>query len=115
MSPGVIWRMIVGLLAISSLRSQSTQGLIFGTVLDAREGRHLLARLSAVHIATNLRVQAVTDGSGHYALPLLPPGLYRIRVESPGYQAQELYELDLSVAAFLNVEFHLRPLEDVWE
>jgi hypothetical protein len=57
----------------------------------------------------------LSDAGGFYYLPLLSPGLYSVRAEAAGYQAQELQELELAVAARLEVDFRLRPLADVWE
>ena len=52
---------------------------------------------------------------GAFALPLLPPGVYRLRVAAPEFQAQEMYQLELPVAGTLDLVFRLRPLRDVWE
>src|SRR6185436_6046741 len=43
------------------------------------------------------------------------PGFYRIRATASGYQAREVQELELPVAARLELNFQLRPLNDVWE
>jgi hypothetical protein len=53
-----------------------------------------------------------TDISGcrYYRL-----GLYRIRIEAAGYQAQEAHQVDLPVAGLLEYRFGLRLLDDVWE
>lgn len=58
-------------------------------------------------------VEAGTDG--RFALPLLSPGTYRLRVECPGYQAQQVEQLRLPVAGTLNLTFHMRALTDVFE
>ena len=43
------------------------------------------------------------------------PGFYQIRVTAPAYQSQEVQELELTVAARIELDFRLRPLSDVWE
>ena len=43
--------------------------------------------------------RSTSDASGYYYLPLLSPGLYRVRVTAPAYQSQEVQELELTVAA----------------
>src|SRR5262249_53039862 len=48
-------------------------------------------------------------------LPWLPRGPYRLRGTADQYQARELHEMELPVAAFLEINFRLRPLADVWE
>ena len=46
---------------------------------------------------------------------MLSPGLYQIRVTAAGYQAQEVQDIELTVAARIDLDFRLRPLNDVWE
>ena len=58
---------------------------------------------------------STSDASGYYYLPLLSPSLYQIRVTAPAYQSQEVQELELTVAARVELDFRLRPLSDVWE
>jgi hypothetical protein len=64
---------------------------------------------------TTLAGGASSDASGYYYLPLLSPGIYAIRVMAPSYQSQEVQELELTVAARIELDFRLRPLSDVWE
>ena len=97
-------------------QAQTTQGLISGQVIDLEDGNPIPnARVTYLSLATNTTGAALTSSFGFYFLPLLPPGNYRIRVTADRYQAQELQELQLSVAAFLDVNFRLRPVADVWE
>jgi len=58
---------------------------------------------------------AQSDQNGYYVLPLLSPGLYRVRAEAGSYQAKELQDGELAVASRLEIEFRMRPLSDVWE
>ena len=51
-----------------------------------------------------------SDVNGSYFLPLLSTGSYAVRASAPGYQAQELQDLDLPVAGAFNLDFRLRPL-----
>src|SRR5207245_9647921 len=58
---------------------------------------------------------AASDASGNFFLPMLSPGFYRVRAVANGFQAREVQELELPVAARLELHFPLRPLSDVWE
>ena len=62
-----------------------------------------------------IRHTTPADSSGRFALPLLSPGLYRLRAECPGYQAQQVEELRLPVAGTLDLTVRLRLLKDVFE
>ncbi len=96
--------------------SQTTQGLISGQLADSVTGRPVIAASVFYSSATsNLAGAASSDASGYYYLPLLSPGVYQIRVTSPAYQSQEVQELELTVAARIELDFRLRPLSDVWE
>ena len=96
--------------------SQTTQGLISGRLLDSVTGQPLGAASVIYSSSTsNLSGSARSDAAGYYYLPLLSPGFYRISVAHESYQTQEVQELELTVAARLELDFHLRPLNDVWE
>ena len=105
-------------LAVASVAGlgQTTQGLISGRVLDARSARPVPG--AAIRCDSPLggpRSLSHSGANGYFVLPLLSPGLYRLRIEAAGYQAQELYRVDLPVAGRLDYQFRLRLLDDVWE
>jgi len=104
------------LFGIGLARSQTTQGLVTGQVLDSATGKPVVgAGLSCSNLVNDAtRTTSVTE-SGFYYFPFLSPGLYRLRIEAIGYQAQEVYDLELPVAGRLEVNFRLRPLSDVWQ
>jgi hypothetical protein len=97
-------------------RAQTTQGLISGQLADSINGRPIAGASVLFSSATsNLAGASTSDSSGYYYLPLLSPGTYQIRVMSDAYQSQEVQELQLTVAARIELDFRLRPLNDVWE
>ena len=63
----------------------------------------------------HLTGSASTDVSGYYALPLLSPGVYVLRVEAATHQAQEVHDVEVTVAERLEMNFRLRPISDIWE
>jgi hypothetical protein len=99
-----------------SLRGQTTQSLISGRLLNSVTGRPVGAAIVTYSSsASTLTGTSASDASGYYYLPLLSPGVYRVRVDAMAYQSQETQELELAVAARIELDFHLRPLTDVWE
>jgi len=105
----------LGLSVLPSV-AQTTDGLISGRVADSvRNAPVSSASVFYWSAQTNASGAAVTDTDGHYVLPLLSPGLYRVRVEGAGFQPREIQELEVPVAGRLAVDFQLRPLADVWE
>jgi len=104
------------LLSAMAGRLQTTQGLISGQLLNSVTGQPLGgASVAYSSSSSNLTGAARSDAAGFYYLPLLSPGFYRISVAHDGYQTQEVQELELTVAALLELDFRLRPLNDVWE
>jgi len=96
--------------------AQTTQGLISGRLLNSVNG-HPISGATVLYVSatSNLSGSATSDANGYYYLPLLSPGFYEVRVSSAAYQSQEVQELELTVAARIELDFRLRPLNDVWE
>jgi hypothetical protein len=109
--------LLLGLFLFSAAASaQTTQGLISGRLLNSVTGTPIQgARIVFASSLTTLAGGAVSDTSGYYLLPLLSPGVYQVRVTADGFQAQEVQDLELTVAARIDLDFRLRPLNDVWE
>jgi hypothetical protein len=96
--------------------AQTTDGLISGRVIDSARGTGVeSANVFYSSASTNANGAAATDAAGDYVLPLLSPGIYRVRVEAAGFQAKEIQELEVPVSGRLGLDFELRPLADVWE
>src|SRR4051812_34013155 len=96
-------------------RAQSTQGVIAGRVLDSATGHAIsAAQVSVVNEITGSTAAATTGQAGHYVVPQLSPGTYRLRVSLNGYQAQEVHELELHVAGRIDLDFLMRPVNEVW-
>ena len=99
----------------SAAIAQTTLGLISGSVVDSESGAPVSSRIVYRSLATHTSGTVHSSASGFFILPLLPPGIYQVRVEADKYQGQELADLELAVASFLEINFRLRPLGDVWE
>lgn len=102
--------------AAAHVSAQTTQGLIAGRILNSVTGRPV-ADATIAWSSTTLAASGVqkSDSLGYYFLPLLSAGTYSVKTEAGTFQSQELQELDLPVAGIVNLEFRLRPLNDVWE
>jgi hypothetical protein len=50
-----------------------------------------------------------TDTAGHYLVPLLPYGIYTVRVDASGFQSAESKDLELHVDQAREVDFSLVP------
>jgi hypothetical protein len=107
--------LLCGLLSVCA-QAQTTQGIISGRLVNSRTGRPIGGATVSCWNGEGLASgSAQSDTNGYYVLPLLSPGLYRVRAESGSYQAQEVQDVELAVASRLEIEFRMRPLSDVWE
>jgi outer membrane receptor protein involved in Fe transport len=73
------------LLVIGRLSGQQTTGAIRGIITDPTGGSISGAVVSAVNDQTGATQTAKTNSGGAYVLPLLPPGVYTVSVESTGF------------------------------
>src|SRR5438309_4300104 len=113
----VVFRLVAVLIFFAWIATgQTTQGLIAGRLVNSQSGAPIAgAQVAYSNAATGASGVATSDRSGNYFLPLLSPGIYRVRATASGFQSREVQELELPVAARLELEFRLRPLNDVWE
>ncbi|HKA01787.1 MAG TPA: TonB-dependent receptor, partial [Candidatus Solibacter sp.] len=96
--------------------AQTTQGLISGRIVDSLSGRAIPgAEIRATIAGGGSPVIGHSGAAGYFVLPLLSPGSYRLRIEAENYQAAEVHQLELAVAARLDLQFRLRPVSDVWQ
>ena len=80
--------LIIGLLALSAVPAQAqspTTGRIEGTVKDQNGAVIAGAVVKAVNRGTDDERAVNTDDTGHYALPLLQPGQYRVSISASGF------------------------------
>jgi len=102
------------MLCVRPSASQSTEIAITGRVIDARtEDPVFPGRILYRNQQTGVSGGAETDEHGFYSLTSLPPGVYTIRAEGPGYQARELQAKEIFVSARLELNFDLRRLGEI--
>ncbi len=91
--------------AFAQARSSSAD--ITGVVRDP--GRSVVrgATVKATNMATGLTRSAISDTNGAYRIPLLPPGLYEVKIEVNGFNTQIKKEITLTVGQVLTLNFDL--------
>lgn len=78
------------------LMAQSPLGTVRGLVRDASAAPLAGAEVRLVDTETDLVRQTTTGPSGEFALPLVPPGRYRLQVEMDGFRTH-VQPLDVKV------------------
>jgi hypothetical protein len=77
----------VMLVSVRLVAAQLTTADIVGTVNDASGGVVPGATVTIINTATQVTQVVVTDRAGNFVVNLLPPGLYRVRVELEGFKS----------------------------
>src|SRR5262245_22257697 len=97
-----LWFLLIG----SAAGAQST-GTITGIVQDMSGAVVPTARLTLRHEQSGIRREAETGEAGEYSFFLLPPGLYQVIVEKPGFRRAVRNGVNLDVNQVLRADFAL--------
>ncbi len=97
---------LLALFAAGTARAQGT-GEITGTIVDETRGVMPGAAVTVTNDATGAVRNAVTNESGIYSVPALPPGTYTVVAELPGFQSRTRHDLVLQVQQVARVDFTL--------
>ncbi|MEE8349478.1 MAG: carboxypeptidase-like regulatory domain-containing protein [Acidobacteriota bacterium] len=81
-----IFQLLIILLCLTSLYSQTNTAEIVGTVQDASGAVLPGTTVTATHKASGLTVERVTGDQGEFLLPTLPIGEHTVVVELPGFK-----------------------------
>ncbi|HEY2932597.1 MAG TPA: TonB-dependent receptor [Acidobacteriota bacterium] len=87
-----------------SAQSQATAGTLEGTVKDQSGAVVPGVTVTATNKAISLTRSTLTNDEGQYSIPLLPPGLYEVRAELPGFSTQVREGVSITVGQFARVD-----------
>jgi Carboxypeptidase regulatory-like domain/TonB dependent receptor len=89
-------RLIVLFLAIASpVFAQVGNSVLTGTVEDVTQARIPGVTVTAANKQTGIQTPVISNESGSYNIPNLPPGQYTLRASLPGFRAQVFENIDL--------------------
>jgi hypothetical protein len=91
----------------STLGFASGGGAVEGVVKDMNGAVIQNATIRATQTSTGAEITATTDANGHYRLRGLPPGTYRVRVDSPGFKSAVIERLNLASGTMARNNFQL--------
>jgi hypothetical protein len=107
----VFWLAFIVFLLSSSVVAQTNTGRIVGEVTDIAGVPLRSATLTISDSQRGATRIVVTEQSGGYAAPNLPPGLYGIRAEADGYKTVERTSVELQVGQDVRIDFALEAGE----
>jgi hypothetical protein len=91
--------------ALGQARSSSAD--LTGTVSDPSKTPIRGASVTATNLAIGLARSAMTDVNGAYRIPLLPPGVYEVKIELNGFSTQIKKDVTLTVGQTLALNFEM--------
>src|SRR5215510_4250824 len=91
--------------ALGQARSSSAD--LTGTVSDPSKTPIRGASVTATNLAIGLARSAMTDVNGAYRIPLLPPGVYEVKIELNGFSTQIKKDVVLTVGQTLALNFEM--------
>jgi hypothetical protein len=92
--------LIICLLALlwpTQAAAQAVSGTILGSATDANGAALAGVKITFTHTQTGLTRVVTSETSGEYVAPNLPPGLYTITAEQPGFKKLQLGNVQLNV------------------
>jgi hypothetical protein len=104
----MLFAMLLILLPLSCrLHAQSTHASLTGRITDPKKAVITAATVTVINTGTGIHYQGVTNETGEYYVPDLPPGRYRIEVEKLGFKAVIQSGVILHVQDALEVNFEM--------
>ncbi|MCU1322587.1 MAG: TonB-dependent receptor [Acidobacteriaceae bacterium] len=103
---------IPGILVLSlatSAFAQDTTATVVGVVTDTTGAIVVGAKVTILNAATNTTRTTVTDNSGQYSVPSLPPGTYTVSIEMSGFKGQRTTGVVLEAGQVQRLEFNVTP------
>src|SRR5579872_6875929 len=95
------------LVCVGKVSGQGTATLT-GRVLDPKGLVVVGAKLEAINSATEVHYSGQTNGDGFYTIPGLPPGVYRLVVEKPGFKSVLKPDITLHLEDVLDLNLNLQ-------
>src|SRR5260370_31540191 len=99
-SAGICLAVLLFLVCTASAQ-RGTSGSIEGTITDAQGATISGAKMSAVNSDTGLKLESVSDESGLFHFPVVPPGTYVVTAENAGFSN---YAVRVTVAAGATID-----------
>src|ERR1041384_5426219 len=104
------WLMVgicISLMAVSLAFAQSDRGTVTGTVSDATKAVIPGAGVVLTNAETGAKYETIGTVTGNYTLTQVPPGVYQMSVELPGFKKYVRQGINVLVAQTLRIDVAL--------
>jgi hypothetical protein len=97
------WLTLLSATLLFGLTVQAQTGTVSGTITDASGAGVPSATVTLTNLGTAATRTAVTDNSGTYSIPQVPPGRYDANVEARGFSNLQFTNVELTVGQALTL------------
>ncbi len=66
------------------------------------------ATVTVTNSQTNVARTTTTNSAGDYTFPAIPPGVYNVKAEMPGFKGEVREGVELQVEQIARIDFHLQ-------
>ncbi|WP_263365997.1 TonB-dependent receptor [Edaphobacter bradus] len=91
------------------LFGQAVSGSLVGTVQDSTGASVVRAAVTATETGTGTTYESVTNDTGNYTIPSLPPGRYTVTVTAAGFKKVAHENIDVLLNSTTRVDFDVVP------
>ncbi len=98
---------LAALLLAAGLNGQLNRGTLTGVLADPSDAVIAQAKITALHLETNIPYSTTSTDSGNYTLPSLPIGRYRVDVEAAGFKRAVRDDVSLTAGATVRLDVTL--------
>ena len=98
---------VAALPVIGLLDAQSPNASLTGRFTDPSKAIIADVRVVAINVGTNIRYETLTNGTGEYYIPNLPPGTYRLEAQKTGFNTVIKPDVVLHVQEAVEINFEM--------
>jgi len=88
---------------------QAVSGTLLGTVQDSTGATVANAKVTAMNVATATVYESITNATGNFTIPSLPPGTYTVTVVAQGFKKVTNQNIDVLINSSTRVDFDVAP------
>ena len=89
--------------------AQAVTATLLGTITDSSAAVVVDSQVTITETQTGVKRRLATNAEGLYSQPYLPPGIYSVEVEKPGFKKMSRANIQLQVASTVRADFSLEP------
>src|SRR5438874_2448573 len=98
---------LLALVASNPMLGQAVNGTLLGNVVDSTGAVVNGAKVTITEMKTGVGRGTTTNASGNYELPDLPPGVYEVVIEHPGFKKEMRRNVEVAVNSTVRVNLRL--------